>query len=215
MLEPIKLSFSAASGALSHILVLRKGEWHTKASKLLAFWLGSVLVLLSYQALLFRSGWGSSLYQSLTYVLVYFSTLLCSLLLYRGLWHPLRDFKGPRAASSSKLWHVFYNRSSQNHLLLDGLHKRYGTFVRTGILRSTCNTEHPTDFSLSGPNELTIYCHEAFEAMDGRGSPCKKSIWHDILLPDVAINSTRVQDDHDRRRRIWLHAFSPKGSCSP
>lgn len=190
-----KLFFSAAGGILSHLLVLRKGEWHTKASSLLVFWLASIVFLFACETVLSDSDLWSGLQHSLVYVLVYFSALICSLLVYRGFWHPLRHFEGPRVASLSKLWHLYYNRSSQNHLFLHDLYKRYGTFVRTG------------------PNELTIYCHEAFEAMDGRGSPCQKTDWHDILLPEIAINSTRVQEEHDRRRRTWLHAFSPRALC--
>ena len=62
-----------------------------------------------------------------------------------------------------------------------------------------------------GPNELTIFNPEVFAAMDGPGNVCKKAVWYDFLLPEVAVNTTRDIPMHDRRRRIWDRGFTTKG----
>ena len=61
------------------------------------------------------------------------------------MFHPLHHFPGPALAKVSKLWNVAHCLGSKNHLLLDGLHKEYGDFVRTGTQHGS--PEHfPVDF---------------------------------------------------------------------
>ena len=63
---------------------------------------------------------------------VYTLSLLTSIFIYRRYCHRLRHFPGPFMASVTKLWQTTNTLDSQNHILLDGLHKQYGDFVRTG-----------------------------------------------------------------------------------
>lgn len=62
-----------------------------------------------------------------------------------------------------------------------------------------------------GPTEITVFNPEIFSLTDGPGNKCKKAVWYDFLLPEVAVNTTRDKQLHDRRRRIWDKAFTPKG----
>ena len=62
-------------------------------------------------------------------------SLFTSITVYRTCFHRLRPFPGPFLARTSKLWHSWQVRYSTNHLLLEKLHKEYGTFVRTGKTR--------------------------------------------------------------------------------
>ncbi|KAL8947425.1 MAG: hypothetical protein Q9222_006293 [Ikaeria aurantiellina] len=68
----------------------------------------------------------------------------------------------------------------------------YGQFVRTG------------------PEELTIFHPEVLRAVDGPGNSCTKAVWYDLLLPELAVNTTRSKPAHDKRRRIWDQGFSSK-----
>ncbi len=62
----------------------------------------------------------------------YAVSLLSSIVIYRTLFHRLRRFPTPFLAGVSKFWHVARVVDSQNHLLLDRLHEKYGDFIRTG-----------------------------------------------------------------------------------
>ena len=64
---------------------------------------------------------------------------------------------------------------------------------------------------IEGPNEITIFNPEAQIAINGSANLCSKAVWYDILLPLLAVNTTRSKMDHDRRRRIWNHAFTTEG----
>lgn len=64
----------------------------------------------------------------------YLPGLLFSIIIYRFFFHQLTQtaFPGPWYARITKLWHVWAYRDSRNHVVLDGLQKKYGDFVRTG-----------------------------------------------------------------------------------
>jgi len=62
-----------------------------------------------------------------------------------------------------------------------------------------------------GPNELAIFLPEIHFAIDGKGNDCSKTPWYDLILPQIALNTTRDRLQHDQRRRIWDHAFSING----
>ena len=63
-----------------------------------------------------------------------------------------------------------------------------------------------------GPNEITVFHPDVFAATDGPGNTCRKAVWYDFLLPEVAVNTTRDKPAHDQRRRIWDHGFTKKGN---
>lgn len=119
-------------GMSTHIGVFIRGEWHLRTAHalvipLLLFCLGFVL----------WAAWFStpvSRYTTTACLLFppYVAGLYGSLSIYRLFFHRLRRFPGPRLAALSKLWHVYQCRDSRNHLVLDRLHKEYGTFVRSG-----------------------------------------------------------------------------------
>ena len=179
-------------GILSHNCIFIQGEWHIRAPLVLkchtmVFLLGA-FVDIAY-------GCGNishSLRTSALAVLIYTSALLASMTIYRKIFHRLRVFPGPSMAAVTKFWHVYHCVNSQNHLLLDKMHQQYGQFVRTG------------------PEELTIFHPEVLRAVDGPGNACTKAVWYDLLLPELAVNTTRSKPEHDKRRRIWDHGFTSK-----
>lgn len=121
-------------GVGTHLGVFIRGEWHLRTAHALA-----IPLLLFCFGLFFWTAWFSTpvpQYTTMAGLLFppYISGLYGSLLVYRLFFHRLRGFPGPRLAALSKFWHVYRCRHSRNHLVLDGLHKKYGTFVRSGKL---------------------------------------------------------------------------------
>ena len=182
----------------------------------LAFVLVALVVELSYNG---GTSISSGLGRVSTVMSCYVSGLWLSMLVYRVFFHPLRHFKGPFLASTTKLWHVYRCLGCRNYKILDALYHRYGSFVRTGRNDScTCYVIHQLIYDavsvVIGPNEITLFCPEAHEAMDGRGSQCEKSDWYDLLLPNLSVEFARDPAEHDARRRVWLRAINTKGtSC--
>ncbi|KAG4415830.1 hypothetical protein IFR04_011010 [Cadophora malorum] len=123
-------------------------------------------------------------------VVVYLTSLFASIFNYRLFFHRLHSFPGPIGARTSKIWHVWKVRNSKNHLLMDELCHRYGTFVRTG------------------PEEVSIFHPEALVAMNAPGSTCFRSDWYDGLYPLQSLANIRNPVIHDQRRRVWDKALS-------
>lgn len=129
-----KLILAAATGIASHNLLFIHGEWHMQAPRLLRIYL--VLTLITcVEELRYSSGSATERLESALLIIgIYALSLVASLVVYRTIFHRLRNFPGPFWARVSKFWHVerCISSSSQNHVVLDGLHKKYGNFVRTG-----------------------------------------------------------------------------------
>lgn len=116
--------------------------------------------------------------------------LFLSITIYRLFFHRIRHFPGPLLAALSKLGHSYQCRYSQNHIVLERLHQRYGDFVRTG------------------PSEITIFHPEVLQKLNAPGSKCTKSDWYDFLRPHMGITTIRDNQFHDQRRRLWSKAFA-------
>lgn len=179
-------------GILSHNCIFRYGEWHISAPFVLKCHIGAFILGIMVDFVYGSGNISESLRTSALAISVYASALLASMGIYRKFLHRLRDFPGPWIAGITKLWHVYHCANSQNHLLLDRMHQKYGQFVRTG------------------PEEITIFHPEVLRAVDGPGNRCTKAVWYDLLLPELAVNTTRSKPEHDRRRRIWDHGFTAK-----
>ena len=197
MLSPVALSLSryllpVTLGILSHHCIFKHGEWHMKTISILKYH-----IIATVLAVLVDLAYGSgnimdSLWIGTLNMLIYISALFTSMIIYRRFFHRLREFPGPWMAGITKLQHVYQCANSQNHLLLDTMYQKYGQFVRTG------------------PEEITIFHPEVLRAVDGPGNSCTKAVWYDLLLPNIAVNTTRSRTEHDRRRRIWDQGFTTK-----
>jgi tryprostatin B 6-hydroxylase len=202
---------TAFSGVATHVFIFSHGEWHMQAPLIFRFYITLALLItifaISKDGV---QGAGTSSAVIITYALSFF----VSMGFYRAVLHRLRKFPGPFWAGISKFWHVAkcIRSSSQNHKVLDKLHKKYGDFVRTGkiafmvvylITVGSTNT-------VAGPSEVTVFHPDVFNVMDGPGNHCTKAVWYDFLLPEVAVNTTRDKPLHDQRRRIWDSGFNSK-----
>ena len=125
-------SIFAFAGLASHVLLFIRGEWHLQAPILSRIFLALFAALVVLGTFLNRSDFWLGLQFGFTSACIYCTALFTSIITYRTLLHPLRKVPGPPLAKVSKLWQTIQCVSSKNHLLLDSLHRQYGTFVRTG-----------------------------------------------------------------------------------
>ncbi len=187
-----KLCLAAVLGLFFHNAIFMHGEWHMQAPTILKLHIAAFLLIFLLQSVNGADRGVESFSESFLVISTYLMITLASMVIYRKFFHRLRNFPGPWIAGITKFWHVYQCVGSQNHLLLDRLHRKYGPFVRTG------------------PEEITVFHPEILPAVDGPGNICTKAVWYDLLLPEIALNTTRSKPDHDKRRRIWNHGFSAK-----
>ena len=121
------------AGVLSHMLVYIRGEWHLQATKLFKLYVMLYGILAIVEAQIYSLSWHEALSASLQICRCYASCVFASMIMYRAVFHRLRNFPGPVLARISKLWHVYHCLDSKNHILMEKLHRQYGDFVRTGI----------------------------------------------------------------------------------
>jgi hypothetical protein len=124
---------TAIAGVATHNLLFRYGEWHMQAPFIFYLYVSLALLLTAFQ--IWVQGLLKGLITSTATISTYAISLFASIAVYRVCFHRLKRFPGPFWASISKFWHVFkcIKSSSRNHLVLDGLHHKYGDFVRTGL----------------------------------------------------------------------------------
>ena len=123
---------AALAGLLSHNLFFIRGEHHLKAPIYVQLTVLAFAILSLLQA---NEGFWQAMLSSLSILGSFLGSLFTSMIIYRLVFHPLRSFPGPIMFRLSKLWHVLrVAPSMQNHIVLQSLHKRYGDFVRTGVL---------------------------------------------------------------------------------
>ena len=115
-----------------HICLFRKGEWDLAARSVcrmygLAFVLMSVfLVSISKDILVTFS-------EAVVLFAVHFIGLTTSICAYRYFFHRLRNFPGPSFASLSSWYTLKFAIWNQHQSeVIEGLHQKYGDFVRIG-----------------------------------------------------------------------------------
>lgn len=132
-------------GPLSHYLFFVRGEHHLQAP--LYFQALLLLLVLCFMPLSKKFlDHQIGLQQPVIILLSYLTSLFSSITTYRLFLHPTRHYPGPRLAATSKLWHTWLARDSQNHRVLDKWYEKYGEFVRSGKLQM--NSSHTLDTCL-------------------------------------------------------------------
>jgi hypothetical protein len=122
----------AVAGITFHLGYFIKGEHHMNALFLFRTAITLCLLLYSTEVCMYGMTPSRALVDTTTLVLAFTIPLFTSIACYRLCFHRLRGFPGPSMAALSKMWHCWQARHSRNHLVLEKLHKQYGTFVRTG-----------------------------------------------------------------------------------
>lgn len=131
----LQMLLAAILGISAHHVFYIRGEWHLRAPEIVEFHIASTVLTFGVKVWACNDGGHNSLLATTKLLSCYLGGLFCSITFYRLFLHRLRHFPGPRLAAVTKLWHVFQCRDSRNHLMLESMRKKYGTFVRTGMLR--------------------------------------------------------------------------------
>lgn len=187
------LGATAIAGVASHRLYFIEGEYHIRAPKVARFYFIAFALLLVLETRGFGKSLRDAFAASCSVAGVYASALFASMLVYRAFFHPLRNFPGPPLAKLSKFYHAYKVRNFQQCIWLHETHKKYGDFVRTG------------------PSEVTCFTPEAIPHILGPQSKCRKSMWWEMMWPEVSMVTTRDPKMHDSRRRAWDRGFSISG----
>ncbi|KAI1157896.1 cytochrome P450 [Nemania serpens] len=183
----------ALSGVSIHHGAFIHGEWHNQAPNILrayAATFGCVAISWLFSE---RLGLGSFIQNIMVASIMHILALFSSILIYRRFFHRLNksNLPGPGWARYTKIWHIWENRDSRNHLYLHKLFQKYGDVVRTG------------------PAEVTVFTPDAHEATCGRQTQCIKSEFYDLLWPERALFAAREKAVHAKRRKAWQYGFSP------
>lgn len=189
----LELGLSVVAGVASHLGYFIQGEYHIKAPWIVGFhallFLGGIL----FESRVLHRQLQDALVATLSVAGAYAGALYTSMLIYRAFFHRLKNFPGPPLAKLSKFYHAYKVRNYQQCKWLHELHKQYGDFVRTG------------------PSEITIFTPDAIPHILGSQTRCKKSMWWEMMWPEVSMVTTRDKEMHDSRRRAWDHGFSISG----
>jgi len=185
-------ALAAGAGLFTHLAYFIRGEHHNSGMSIAIFYIS--LLPLSTFALWHYLDFTllESALKTAIFTLSYAAGLYGSMLVYRGVFHPLRKFEGPFLARFSNLYHSsLLVEKSDNYRLMTTLHDQYGDIVRTG------------------PSNLSVNVPEAVQLILGSKSRCFKSPWYDSSLPLVNLHSTRDIKAHELRRKVFNKAFSP------
>jgi len=119
--------------------------------------------------------------------------LTLSAVLYRlSPFHPLAKFPGPILGRITSLYLVYIVATGKRHLKFIELHKKYGTFVRTG------------------PNTISINLNEAVGTIYSSASAWNKSPAYSLgLLPGRGLFFIQDRETHNQRKRhYWTPALT-------
>lgn len=123
-------------GFLIHHTVFIHGEWHIQTPHIVLTHICIISTVSLLNSAASESRYGPVLNAASLVYWGYLPGIVFSIVLYRLFFHRLSrcGFPGPWYAPISKIYHVWLARRGQNHLVLDGLHKKYGDVIRTGRL---------------------------------------------------------------------------------
>ncbi|PGH15930.1 hypothetical protein AJ79_02097 [Helicocarpus griseus UAMH5409] len=182
---------ASAAGITTHLSFFIYGEHHRYGTAIIKTYL--FLFFLLGAAILYLTQYAVAKTIANTFLIssAYFAGLYGSILAYRVLFHPLREFPGPFLFRISSIYHSFLLKNSDNYLLMYKLHEKYGPICRTG------------------PANLSVNVPEAVQAVLGSDSKCSKTPWYEQSLPLVNLHTMRDKKMHDKRRKVFSKAFSP------
>ena len=130
---PLLAGVSAALGVLSHLDYFIHGEHHEEGSFLALLAIFIPGLLFTGQLIYLDADKVEAAMTTSVVTASYITALFTSMIIYRIFFHRLNNFPGPFLAKVSKLYHTaLVIRKSDNYLLLDKWHQKYGAFVRTG-----------------------------------------------------------------------------------
>ena len=130
----VSCSIGAVVGVLSHVLYFIRGEHHQHTLQYLQILFYGFFPFSFVLARLWQVQYAQAVQLSAVVIGTYLLALCMSMLIYRSLFHPLHDFPGPRLAKLSKFYQFFTGLRLDAFRRTHEAHRKYGNFVRTGML---------------------------------------------------------------------------------
>ncbi|OJD10365.1 hypothetical protein AJ78_08596 [Emergomyces pasteurianus Ep9510] len=185
-------------GAISHLLLFKHGEWDRYAATMVKTYVSAIGLLSPVAAFtVMELSVLSTLLLVTAFWISYMTGLFGSIGLYRGWFHPLKDFPGPLAWRLSAFWLIKVAAPEFKFpLKVQQLHRQYGDFVRIR------------------PREISVNHVDAVRDIHGPGTVCVKGPFYDLNYPFRSLQMLRDKDAHARRRRIWDHGLGIKALMS-
>jgi hypothetical protein len=132
--EPLQVAFAFISLGITFHLCIRTVEIDYRLWRLLGLYLVSWFSLAVAYNSIFCLGLLHAVGIASFAGVCFHVGLALSITVYRLLFHRLRSFPGPLGAKLSRFYAVkLASKNLQYHLELQGLHRKYGDFVRTGM----------------------------------------------------------------------------------
>lgn len=191
-MEVTTLIAASAAGVISHLAYFRIGEHHMHGSQYILTATASLAISIVLQSYLFQLSNQAAVLKTFTLAGSYLAGLYSSLIIFRVFFHPLMSFPGLFGCKISSFWFTTYLARRDAFRQLYTLHQKQGNFIRIGS------------------NDLSISHPKATQAIYGLGSKCFKSDSYDLTRPLVSLQSTRDDDLHSERRRVWSAAFGTR-----
>ena len=191
----LHFTVACVTGVTGHLALFIHGEWERHAPRIarLALLAEIALFLVSWklQQFVFRNALAHWLVWNVGFDIGLFG----SIGVYRLLFHPLRAYPGPRGATLTGFYSIGLTVSGfQFHKKIQGLHQRYGDFVRIR------------------PREISINHVDAVRDIHGPGSKCVKGPFYDLNYPSRSLQMTRDRSFHAKRKRVWEKGLSTTGT---
>lgn len=215
---------SALLGVLFHVSIQ-----FVEFEKFMFHFLAALLVMSIAVSTVFsifgQVAWHQAIVKTVIIEVIFNSSCLFSIGIYRLLLHRCRRFPGPFGAKLSRFWTAYISsKNAQYYKELEKMQAKYGDFVRTGEKRSSLHTPLPPEVSqdccvhdansAAGPREITVFRATAVSAIYGPASKLLKSTWFGQSGNDpdkCSLHMVRDALKHRNRRRAWDRGFSIKG----
>lgn len=180
-------------GVASHLAYFKHGEHHHAVFRYIQAVIAVYVLTALTRTRLEGVSLGLALASTTTFVVLYFTGLFTSLLVWRIFFNPLNKIPGPFRARITKFHSSFLQGKLDRHHWLKQYHEKYGKFVRIG------------------PNDISVIDTRGISVISSSQSKCYKSPWYESGDPSLrSLQTTRDRADHERRRRVWVPAFSDK-----
>jgi tryprostatin B 6-hydroxylase len=178
-------------GITTHLVYFVQGEHHLYGTTYLQIIAATVPATICIIFRTHQSSIGDAMTEATFLLGCYLLGLYSSLLIYRLLFHPLKNFPGPVGNKLGNLWFSFQLGNGDAYKKVFRLHEKYGDFVRVGS------------------SDLSIVHPKAMAVIYGTGTKCGRAAFYNSD-PVPSLIQTRDKKAHDARRRIWSPAFSDK-----
>lgn len=125
---------AAGAGVLSHVVYFIRREHHKYTLQYIQALSASIPVCILLLTRFWHLGFGQAAYLAIALLGSYLVALWTSMIIYRAFFHRLNDFPGPWYLRLSKLSSFIALWKMDSFRKSDSWHRRYGNFVRTGML---------------------------------------------------------------------------------